>query len=154
VKLNIVQGNLDRLFEVCAELDSSKRWSVEISEAKTKRSLNQNALLYKWEGILADEQGLTKQEVHDHNKRYFYLPIYERDGYPYEDLPDLMATLRELYRLGEKAKAEQFHKFVVSSISTARADTKQTTEALKDIDKDAISRLQVALPQPGEQDET
>jgi hypothetical protein len=152
MKLNIVNGSLDRLFEVCAELDPAKRWSVEISEAKTKRSLNQNALLYKWEGILADEQGLTKQEVHDHNKRYFFLPIYERDGYPYEQLPDLMATLRELYKLGEKKKAEQFHRFVVSSISTARANTAQTSEVLKDIDKDAITRLQVALPQPGEED--
>ena len=151
MKLNIVNGNLDRLFEVCTELDSSKRWSVEISEAKTKRSLNQNALLYSWEGILADEQGLTKQEVHDHNKRYFFLKIYERDNKPYKDLSDTMTALRDVYRLGAKSEADKMLQTVIRSISTAKADVDQMTEALNDIDKDAISRLQIALPQPGDE---
>ncbi len=148
--INIISGNCSRLYQVCESLDKSKRWTVSIKDQKSKRSINQHGLMFLWVTELAAEQGMTKEEVHLYNKRKFFLPIYERDGEPYKDLRDTMDAMRVVYRNGDKDAAESMLRFVVDRISTTDANTAQMAEALDDMDKDAISRLQIYLPQPGE----
>ncbi|MCE7073671.1 hypothetical protein LZG74_25400 [Dyadobacter sp. CY327] len=44
---------------------------IQISERKEKRSLDQNALLWTWYQIIADETGHDKEDIHNYCKSMF-----------------------------------------------------------------------------------
>lgn len=47
------------------DLDPNKPWKVTIEPLKKKRSLDQNALFWRWCTIIGNEIGDDKQAVHD-----------------------------------------------------------------------------------------
>jgi hypothetical protein len=59
----------------------------------------------------------------------------------------MMATLREVYRSGQAAAAQELRRQVVRLTSTTQATTKQITEYLDDIAADA-RELGILLPYP------
>ncbi len=150
--ITVHNGDFSRIGEVFKALSPDTVWQVTIEEKKNTRSINQHGLYFAHVTELAAEQGLTKDEVHLHNKRYFFLPIYERDGKPYPELRDTMDAMRQVYRF-DKSLAEKMLIFVVNNISTTAGNTKQMAEAMEDIAKDAIVKFQLVLTMPGDPEE-
>lgn len=60
-------------------LDLSQGWEVEVRKPKRKRSLNQNALMHKWFGVIADEIGDDLESVKE-DYITMYSPRIEREN--------------------------------------------------------------------------
>lgn len=56
-------------------LDLGKPWSVEIKKHVKKRSLNANALYWRWISIIADETGNDKDDIHEAFKAKYLEPV-------------------------------------------------------------------------------
>ena len=65
-----------RVIDVLMALDLTKRWRVVIEPEKKRRSLNQNALMWKWHGIVAEATGHTANEIHEWAKLTFLPPAF------------------------------------------------------------------------------
>ncbi|MGP1257067.1 MAG: hypothetical protein ACTS10_21805 [Kiloniellales bacterium] len=50
------------------------QWSVEIKRLKSKRTLQQNALYWRWIHIIADETGNDAEDIHEAIKLKFIEP--------------------------------------------------------------------------------
>lgn len=61
-------------------LDISKPWRAEICRYRKKRSLNQNAMYWKWLGIVADETGNDPDELHEFFKGKYLVPTIIQVG--------------------------------------------------------------------------
>lgn len=62
-------------------LSEDKQWAITVGPYVKKRSLNQNALYWKWIGILAVDTGNDVDSVHEFVKQKFLIPkITEIDG--------------------------------------------------------------------------
>lgn len=64
----------DAIASLVGKLDMSKPWSVTVEPYRKKRSLNQNALYWKWVGIIARETGNSNDDVHEALKAKFCPP--------------------------------------------------------------------------------
>ena len=106
---------IDALFA----LDLSKPWAVTIEPHKERRSLNQNSLMWKWIGIIAQETGNDPDVVHETLKQKFLVP-------------------EEISVMGEKMLYR----------STARLDTKGMTEYLDKVYAFSHQDLGISLPVP------
>ena len=102
-----------------AGLDLSKPWAVTVEPYKERRSLNQNSLLWKWNGLIAQETGNDVDLVHDTLKKKFLAP-------------------EEITLFGEKTLYR----------STARLDTRAMSNYLEQVYAFATSELGILLPVP------
>ncbi len=100
-------------------LDLAKEWSVTVEPHKERRSLSQNSLLWKWNGIIAQETGNDVDVVHDTLKKKFLAP-------------------EEITLFGEKSLYR----------STARLDTQRMSEYMNQVYAFATSELGILLPVP------
>lgn len=57
-----------------SSLSLERPWSIVIEPYRKKRTLNQNALYWKWVGIVADETGNANDDVHAAFKAKFITP--------------------------------------------------------------------------------
>ena len=64
----------DRISDLVAKLDMSKAWAVTVEPYKKKRSLNQNALYWRWIALVARETGNANDDVHEALKAKFCPP--------------------------------------------------------------------------------
>jgi hypothetical protein len=55
-------------------LSLDKKWTVVIKRKTKQRTLNQNALYWKWVGIVAAETGHTPDDIHEWAKPQFLTP--------------------------------------------------------------------------------
>jgi hypothetical protein len=69
---------MDRVIELLKCLDLSKKWKVSISPVTAKRSVNQNALMWKWLNHVSDyirdhtgDGQYTPDQLHEFFKRRF-----------------------------------------------------------------------------------
>ncbi len=65
---------LKRLHELLDGLRKNKVWQVTVEPYKTRRSLNQNALYWRWLSILAEETGHDNDDLHEFFKAKFLEP--------------------------------------------------------------------------------
>lgn len=56
-------------------LDLGRPWSVEVKKHVKKRSLNANALYWRWISIIADETGNDKDDIHEAFKAKYLEPV-------------------------------------------------------------------------------
>lgn len=117
---------------------------VIVQEKKKDRSIEQNSLLWVWITIIADEMGLTKEDVHNDLKRRLLVPIFERDEPAFAEM---MQSIRKVYTVGHKVEAQKMFDHIVRMTSTTGATVKQFTEYLKDIEKDMTGKG-IVLPHP------
>lgn len=59
-----------------AALDLAKAWEVVVRPKKTKRSLDQNSLYWKWCTIIANDTGNTPNDIHEYLKGEFLPPVF------------------------------------------------------------------------------
>ena len=72
--------------DTIACLDLSQPWAVTIEPYKERRTLNQNALYWKWVGIIAQDTGNDPDAVHEALKQRFLVPVvitFMGDKIPY-----------------------------------------------------------------------
>ena len=55
-------------------LENGTQWDVSVEPRKAKRSLNQNALMWKWNTIIAAETGNSADDIHKALKTKFTTP--------------------------------------------------------------------------------
>ena len=65
------EADRQRVQGLIAALDLSKPWAITVERPKKRRTLSQGALYFKWCGIIADETGNTKEDVHEALKVQF-----------------------------------------------------------------------------------
>ena len=102
-----------------AGLDLAKLWAVTVEPYKERRSLNQNSLLWKWNGIIAQETGNDVDLVHDTLKKKFLAP-------------------EEIELFGEKTLYR----------STAKLDTRAMSEYMDKVYAFTTQELGILLPVP------
>ena len=64
-----------RVIEHIRWLNVERPWIIEIKRHVRKRSLSQNALYWKWIGIIANETGNDNDMLHEFFKRKFLTPM-------------------------------------------------------------------------------
>ena len=116
------QKGKDRVHELIRQLDPDKVWQVTVEPWVKKRSLDQNALMWKWFTIIADDTGDTKQSVHD------------------DVVPDLVEPTGYMMHKGKPAP----------QWNTSKMNTAQMAELLNKLHAWAASTLGIALPLPEE----
>lgn len=131
-----------RACEIISTADNNK--VVEIKEYRANRSASQNALMWSWTTVIANELGETKDAVHTRHKEKHLIRILERDD---KEFAEMMEALRELHRQGLRKEAIFLHKRIVDMSSTTRLNVTQFTEYLNDIEKHAAT-LGIMLPHP------
>ena len=115
---------------------------VIIKEYKRNRSLEQNALYWKWLTVIGAELGMTKEETHEQMKRRFLRVIFMRDD---EGFLEMILAIRKVHDdIAEPLKRE-----VIKLMSTTQASVKQMSEYLDDINNFAAG-LDIRLPAPEE----
>lgn len=69
----ILRSELQRktALDVIARLDLKYTWRVEVKRYVQRRSINANALYWKWIGIIAQETGNDADDVHEAMKAKF-----------------------------------------------------------------------------------
>ena len=120
---------------------------MQIKLHKVDRSLAQNGLYWVWLTIIAGERGQVKDEIHLECKKRFLIPIFERDNPEYAEM---IQSVRTVWKSGLHKDAHSLKRQIIKLTSTRDADTKQFTEYLNDIERDAQEKG-VWLPHPEDQ---
>jgi hypothetical protein len=62
LNLDVVHKQLDCLLN----LSANGEYELSVSKRKSKRSLDQNALMWKWFSVIEDATGTSSQDIHDY----------------------------------------------------------------------------------------
>lgn len=134
----------ERVIDAINKLDRSIPYEVTIKEYKRNRSLEQSALYWQWLTIIGNHLGESKEDIHERYKDVFLVNIYERDN---PDYAEMIQSLREVWRAGMKDEAVSLRKRIVALTSTTTATTRQLSEYMDNIERDAAT-LSIRLPHP------
>jgi len=145
LKLTIASEELRlRALTIIKALSLEPVHEIIIHERKKDRSLEQNALYWKWLTVIGAELGESKEALHEHYKEKFLINIYERDC---PDFAEMVQSLRAVWHHGMKEEALSLRKKIVALTSTSTANTHQMSEYMTAIEHDAAS-LAIHLPHP------
>ena len=135
-----------RVIDEINRLPVNPVYQVVISKYEEKRTINQNALMWMWTGIIGGYVGESKEECHRRHKRDYLKPIYTRDD---PEFAETVETVRGVYLSGMKEQARLIMERIVDLISTTTATKKQLAEFMDEIEAEARN-LNINLPQPGD----
>lgn len=121
----LVRNEDDRqqLRSLVAQLDLAKPWEFSWGREKKHRSLNQNALLHKWFGIIADEIGNDRESVKRDYKKMF------------------LPSIEHISRITGEVTMEPMH--------TSDLETPEFSEFMNKVQAHATSQLGILLPAEG-----
>ena len=106
--------------EFISKLDLKTVWQITIARHRKNRSLNQNSLLWKWYGEIAQDTGNTADDIHEFCKQKFLAPAFI----------ELNGETKEIRR------------------TTTKLNTKEMSEFMNQVEAWAASELGIALPRP------
>ena len=130
----------DRAVAIIEALSFEPLHEVVIREHKKDRSLEQNALYWKWLTIIGEELGYSKEEAHMVYKERYLVNIFSRDDIEY-------AAMIGNIKLVGGAKGVSIMNKIIDMTSTVDASVKQMTEYLNSIALHA-QELGIHLPFP------
>jgi hypothetical protein len=113
----------EKAFSVASMISSlnlEKAWDITIEPHADKRTLPQNALMWRWYTIIGNEIGYTKDEMHN--------------------------LLREMFLPWEEIELKGVKQKRLMSTSTEEFKTKHMSAYLDAIDRFAASDLRIILP--------
>lgn len=145
LSIKIIDDNFRaRAIKIIEGLPLQPVFEVIVKEYKVNRTLEQNALLWKWQGYIGEDLGYTKDEVHLEMKRKYLLGIMLAHK---NDYPQVAAAWAKL----TAAITEQDVNDQLSGIlSTTSLKVKHMSEYLKSVYLDA-QNLNIILPDPRDQ---
>lgn len=120
---------------------------VTIAEDKVSRSEAQRRLMWKWEGVIGDELGEIKEDVHRRHKDTILKPIMEKNFDRHPHFAGMMDSIRGLYNMGMHGEAINLNNQITDLISTNEMDVHEMTEYLNEVQRIAQG-LNINLPQP------
>ncbi|MDE2107178.1 MAG: hypothetical protein KGL39_58775 [Patescibacteria group bacterium] len=106
---------LKRILVLLNNLDLTKKWDVTVQRHSESRTRSQDGLYWRWVGIVADETGHDKDEIHHLMKTKFLDPIVLKIG-------DESMEYRSITKLSAKemsAYMEKVYAFVTSQLGIA-----------------------------------
>lgn len=142
IKNEIVRANAINLINI---IPLDKLHEVIIRPFKRNRSLEQNALLWKWQTIIAEDLGYTKDELHAEYKSTILVPLMLKYPDDYPEFCEMVAAIQALRDADNEKEADNIAKKVIFFVTTTKLKVKHMTEYLNDIEKHAIS-LGIRLP--------
>ena len=77
---HLTRENLSHLHAKLSKTDFSKRWVVTCREAKTKRTIDQNSLYWKFLTEFGNYLGYHSEELHDILRRKFLFKVINFEG--------------------------------------------------------------------------
>ena len=92
------EGQRDAICRQIMKLPADGTKVVVIMDHKTSRSLEQNSLYWMWVGIMCDETGYSKKELHDALRSHLLEPV----TYPDLTTGELKSRLRSTTELSVK----------------------------------------------------
>jgi len=134
----------DRLRAVNAVRAAAAGTVVTLEKQKLTRSAAQNRLYWMWIGIIAQELGYSKDEMHEIYKERLLWPILIRDS---DEFAELNSRIRAVFEAGMKLEAAELRKHVIGMLTTTKLTVQQFTEYLREIEADAL-RMGIPLPHP------
>ncbi len=117
---------------------------VIIREAKKDISAEQRGLYFKWMGIIGEEIGQTKDEMHYQCKDRHLVPIFCRDDIEYAEMWSSMIAVRAA---GMVKEADMLMHGIIKETSITRASVKQMAEYMNEIERESAG-LGIRLPHP------
>lgn len=146
----IVAWNKERLNQAIRILSNwghvSEKDQVEvlIRPYKRNRSREQNSLYWKWLTVIETETGQDRESLHEHYKGKFLARILVRDDPKYAEMSHRVKAVRND---GHHEIADQMRAHIMFMTSTSVLNTKQFSEYMDMIEKDA-AETGITLPQP------
>lgn len=121
----VMRSEVQREFamSLIRQLDVGKTWQITVKPFKKKRSLHQNALYWKWLGIIAVETGNDPDDLHEIFKQQFLIPV-------------------EVEFAGEVTSLRR---------STTKLNTQDMSAYMDKVNAFAASQLGIILPLPDDQ---
>lgn len=100
----------DRVIAHLAHLNVDKKWTVELKRKSTRRTLNQNALMWKWHSgvvkAVCTDTGNDAEDIHEFFKRKFLTPqIVEIGGETIERYSTKNLSTKEMHEFMERIYA-------------------------------------------------
>lgn len=129
---------------IIANLPLDPVHEIIIREAKKDISAEQRGLYFKWMGIIGEEIGQTKDEMHYQSKERHLVPIFIRDDIEYSEMWSAMIAVRDA---GMAKEADMLMRGIIKETSITRASVKQMAEYMNEIEREAAG-LQIRLPHP------
>lgn len=138
-----------RAKEILDRLPLEPLHEVVIKEHKVNRSLAQNALMWKWLGLIGPDLGYTKDEAHEVYKEKFLINIFLATPDKHQAVSEMWLSIRQLHKEGQGQIARSLERNLAQLVSTTEASVAEMREYLTDIDHHAAS-LDIRLPRPEE----
>ncbi|MDH4319665.1 MAG: recombination protein NinB [Desulfobulbaceae bacterium] len=141
---------------IIASLPLDPIHEVVIRPHKGKRSLDQNALLWKWNTYIGVELGYDSEEMHEILKAMFLPGVYrtfleneeeDQDWKFVKEHREILDTLDKLRQEGQEEAAAILHKQVSRMLSTASLGVQRMTIYMNAVSRHAGS-LGIRLPHP------
>ena len=129
-KLHRYADVYQNMLQYFASRDQEKTYKVTFQEYKRDRSLEQNALLWKWHTEYAAQYGCTKEYAHNRFKYKYVLPILLRD-----DEDGQIKRVWDLVRGDKEAIAG-----LVKAIHSSDLSVSQMSEAMTEYQMDASAQ--------------
>jgi len=124
------------------ELVKGTPMEIEVRPVKKARSRNQNSLYWKWLTIIAEETGSAKDELHEHFKERFLIPMLVRD-----ENDSFMKVHQEIWNTRPGFEHEASRKWIIQNLTTTTLSVKSMAEYLNEVNQFSLS-LGIVLPLP------
>lgn len=103
----------NRMIDFVRNLSLNKKWDIEVKPHTKKRTLSQNALMWKWLDevvkLVSDHTGHDNDEIHEIFKQKFLVPKlidnFELGGEPYRSWSTKKLDKKEMSQYMEKIYA-------------------------------------------------
>lgn len=140
----ISSDQVERVGLFCNQaLDSEKTHEVIIQEYKVNISGQQRKLYFFWLGIIGNELGYEKDELHLIMKKRFLIPIYIRE---HDGFAEMVEAVKKV-KAQDEATWRTLADHILSNTSIMDAKVSEMKEYLTSIDRDAAGN-NIVLPLP------
>lgn len=137
--------DMDPVFKgIRAMLEMKGKLEVMYRPFKVDRSIEQNALYWKWLTEIANHTGSTKDEMAEYYKEKFLIGIFTRDDPEYAEMAAAIKAVSEY----SQEDYRMIRKQVINLTSTTKCSVKQMTEYLNNIKIHATVDVGVNLTMP------
>jgi hypothetical protein len=121
---------------------------VTVKEHKRDRSSAQNSLMWSWLTVIGNEIGESKDSIHEIYKRMFLLDLFvEYDDGTRPSIKGYREMWEAISSVEDDTARKQMVDFLISQISTTRADVEIMSVYLNKIERNANSQG-IILPHP------
>ncbi len=137
-------SQINAVLEAVLALDDKKKHVVNIAPATTSLSAQQRKYYFACLRVIGAELGDSVDYYHSYFKGKYLMGIYERSS---DDFANMVETIREMHRGGDKTNAVFLHEQIVKMVSITDASVNQMVAYMDAIIKD-VGGLGITVPKP------